>query len=351
MLVAACAPAVGERGSAPAGGGGTPVPPAAAPASSVAPAATAPPAPIRLLVNWAAIGPGQTGIWVSHEGGFGREQGLDLELTNVPNTARALQAAMQGDLNLTMVEPGTAIQISVSGADTVLLLGAVNRLTYSVMTQAGIADPQGLRGKAMGVTRIGSATHSAARVALFGWGLVPDQDVALRQLGENAAIFAALEAGQIDAAVLSAPFNLRARRSGYYEILDLSQQGPDYVSLAVGGLRGWVAANEEAVRRYARAYAQGLHRFKTDRPWALEVWRKYLRTDDDQLLGEVYDLLRDTFPTVPYVSEAGVTRLLEDLGVEDPRLVGRPATDWIESRYVRELESSGFMEQLREGAR
>ena len=351
MLLAACAPAAGERGSAPGGSGGTSAPAAGAPAAAVAPAPTAPPAPIRLLVNWAAIGPGQTGIWVSHEGGYGREQGLDLELTNVPNTARALQAAMQGDLHLTMVEPGTAIQISVSGADTVLLLGAVNRLTYSVMTQAGITDPQGLRGKAMGVTRIGSATHSAARVALFGWGLVPDQDVALRQLGENAAIFAALEAGQIDAAVLSAPFNLRARRAGYYEILDLSRQGPDYVSLAVGGLRGWVAANEEAVRRYARAYAQGLHRFKTDRPWALEVWRKYLRTDDDELLGEVYDLLRDTFPTVPYVSEAGITRLLEDLVVEDPRLVGRSATDWIDSRYVRELETSGFMEQLGAGTR
>jgi NitT/TauT family transport system substrate-binding protein len=339
LLVVACGP-----GTAPAA-------PAPAPAATVgaAPAAvptTAAPSPIRLRVNWAAAGTGQTGIWASYEGGFGREQGLDLELTNVPNTARALQAAMQGDLDLTMVEPATAIQISVSGADTVLLLGAVNRLTYSVMAQPWVHDPQDLRGKTLGITRIGSATHSAGRVALKGWGLLPDHDVALRQLGENAAIYAALEAGQIDAAMLSIPYNIRARRAGYLELLDLGTSGPDYVSLAVGGLRGWVAANSEAVRRYARAYAQGLHRFKTDRAFALELYRKYLRLEDEQLLAEMYDLVRDILPSVPYVSEEGLTRLLQDVAVEDPRLVGRPATDWLEPRFVRELEASGFLRQL-----
>jgi NitT/TauT family transport system substrate-binding protein len=283
---------------------------------------------------------------MAYEGGFGREQGLDLELTNVPNTARALQAAMQGELNLTMAEPATLIQVSISGVDAVLLFGSINRLSYWAMAQPSIRDPQALRGKALGITRIGSATHSAARVALQMWGLQPDTDVALRQLGENAALFAALEAGQIEAAMLAAPFNLRARQAGYHELVDLSVQGPDYVSLAIGGLRSWVTANEEAVRRYARAYAQGFHRFKTDKAWAIEVWRKYLRTDDEELLSEVYDGYAPHFPSVPYVSESGVARLLEDLVVEDARVQGRPPTDWVDSRYVRELESSGFVQQL-----
>ncbi len=249
------------------------MPPAASGAIAV-PAVAAAPTPIKLLVNWAAVGAGQVGIWVAYEGGFGREQGPDLELTNVTGTARSLQAAMQGELHLTMVEPAAAMQISVSGVDAVMLFGAVNRLTFSVMTQPGIPDGPALRGKALGITRIGSATHSAARVALQGWGLVADRDVALRQLGDTAAVLAALEAGQIDGAMLNALLNLRARRAGYNEVLNLGTQGADYTSLAIGGLRAWVAANQEAVRRYACAYAQGIHRFKIDIPRPTERVRR-----------------------------------------------------------------------------
>ncbi|HLH26981.1 MAG TPA: ABC transporter substrate-binding protein [Chloroflexota bacterium] len=309
-------------------------------------APTAAPAPIRLLVNYAAVGPSQSGLWAAYEGGYLREQGLDGELTNVPNTARAVQAMMQGDVDISMMEPATAIQISLSGADTVLLFGSVNRLLYSVMSQPAITDPQMMRGRVLGITRIGSATHSAARVALQDWGLAPDRDVALRQLGENTAVYAALDAGQIDAGMMTSPFNIRARREGFYELADLSRQGPDYVSLAVGGLRSWVGANDEALRRFARAYAQAIYRLKTDRPWALGVWRKYMQTDDEQLLDDSYDVYRDNFPLPPYVSEAGLARLLEDLVADDPRLVGRPATDWVDGRFVRELETSGFMRQL-----
>jgi ABC-type nitrate/sulfonate/bicarbonate transport system substrate-binding protein len=308
--------------------------------------ATAVVAPIHLLVNYAAVGPSQSGLWATYEGGYLREQGLDGELTNVANTARAVQAMMQGDVHISMMEPATAIQISQSGADTVMLFGAVNRLLYSVMSQSSITDPQLMRGRVLGITRIGSATHSAARVALQDWGMVPDRDVALRQLGENSAVYVALDAGQIDAGMMTSPFNIRARREGYYELADLSKEGPEYVSLAVGGLRSWVGANEEAMRRFARAYAQAIHRLKTDKPWALGVWRKYMQTDDEQLLEDSYAAYRDHFPSPPYVSEEGLARLLQDLVADDPRLVGRPATDWVDGRFVRELETSGFMRQL-----
>jgi ABC-type nitrate/sulfonate/bicarbonate transport system substrate-binding protein len=339
---AACAPA-----AAPPGPDAPPVAaPPAGPAGAPPAAPTAAPAPIHLLVNYAAVGPSQSGLWASYEGGYLREQGLDGELTNVANTARAVQAMTQGDVHVSMVEPATAIQISQSGLDTVMMFGAVNRLLYSAMSQRTIADPQQMRGKALGITRIGSATHSAARVALQDWGLVPDRDVALRQLGENTAVYVALDAGQIDAGMMTSPFNIRARREGYHELADLSRQGPDYVSLAVGGLRSYVAANDEAMRRFARAYAQGIHRLKTDKPWALGVWRKYMQTDDEQLLEDSYEVYRHHFPSPPSVSETGLARLLQDLVAEDPRLVGRPATDWLDSRFVQELETSGFVRQL-----
>jgi ABC-type nitrate/sulfonate/bicarbonate transport system substrate-binding protein len=198
----------------------------------------------------------------------------------------------------------------------------------------------------MGVTRLGSATHSAGLLALDMWGLEPDRDVAFRQLSQVPAIFAALEAQQVDAGVLSLPSTSLARRAGYRELINLATQGPEYPSIVVSGLRSWVDRNEEAMRRFTRGFVQGVHRGRTDKAWAEDVYRKYVETDDPQILDEVYAEFERCCPRVPYVSEEGIARLLADMSQDEPRLVGKTPSDFVESRFLRELESSGFVKQL-----
>src|SRR5436309_630522 len=78
------------------------------------------------------------------------------------------------------------------------------------------------------------------------------------------ASITALEAGQIDAGVITQPVP-RAVKANYHELIDLSIQGPEYASVAVGGLRGWIQANGEAVRRYVRAHVRADQRAQSDR--------------------------------------------------------------------------------------
>src|SRR5262249_61892600 len=101
---------------------------------------------------------------------------------------------------LSPLDQAPRVQADLGGAATVLLLAIHTRLPFSIVTQPTIREPEGLRGAGIGVTRIGSSSHTAALVALRSWGLVPDRDVAFRLLGTTTAIYAALEAGQIQAA-------------------------------------------------------------------------------------------------------------------------------------------------------
>ncbi|HZU05130.1 MAG TPA: ABC transporter substrate-binding protein [Chloroflexota bacterium] len=340
VLVGACAPSSApERGGTAAG-----TAPAAAPAQPAA--EPTPPPPIRLTVNWTAVSGSQSGIWLAYEGGYFREQGLDVELVNIASTSRAIQAMVAGEVQLGSLDPAASIQANLGGADLALLFAATNRLVFSVMSQPSIREPQALRGKTMGITRIGSSTHTAALVALEMWGLAPDRDVSLRQLQEVPAILAALQAGQVDAGVVSPPTNTQARRAGFYELINLATQGPEYPSVSVGGPRSWITANEEAVRRFARAYVLGIHRLKTDKPFALEVYRKYLKVEDPEILEDTYAQFSTYFPSVPYISEEGLARLIEDLAKEEPRLAGRQPAEFIDSRFLRELEASGFIRQV-----
>ncbi len=47
-------------------------------------------------------------------------------------------------------------------------------------------------------------------------------------------------------------------------------------------------------------------------------------------------------PRIPYVSEEGTARLMADLAREEPRLLGRQPSEWIASRFLREVEASGL---------
>jgi NitT/TauT family transport system substrate-binding protein len=296
---------------------------------------------LRLILNWTAPVGNQAPLWVAYDTGIFREQGLDVELTNIPATSRVIQTMVAGEVHLSPLDPATSVQASLGGADMLLLIGMSNRLPFSILTQPSIREPQALRGKSLGVTRVGASSHTAALVALDIWGLAPDRDVAFRLLGETPAIYAALQAGQVDAGVGTQPVPAQARAS-YHELIDLAVQGPEYASVAIGGPRAWIEANAEAVRRFARAYVLGLQRAKSDKAATLEAYRKYMQLEDPEQLEATHAYAIRNLPDVPYVSEAAMARMLEDLAREEPRLAGRLPSDWVDSRYVRELEESGF---------
>jgi ABC-type nitrate/sulfonate/bicarbonate transport system substrate-binding protein len=323
----------------------------ASPERSAATAAPAPAAaPLRLIANWNSPTPALTPIWVAQESGVFREQGLDVELLSIPATSQVIQTMVAGELHLSPLDPAATVQADLSGADIALLLAMHNRLPFAIWSQPTIREPEGLRGASLGVTRIGSSTHTAALVALRGWGLVPERDVAFRLLGTGPAIFAALEAGQIDAGTATLPVPPPVR-AGYTELVNLATNGPEYPSVAIGGPRAWIAANEEATRRFLRGYVLARERARADKALALVAYRKYMQLDDAAQLDDNYATYLSTYEAVPYVSEAGFARLLDDLAADEPRVTGHQPSEFLDSKYVREMEMSGFLRQAMGAAR
>jgi NitT/TauT family transport system substrate-binding protein len=298
-----------------------------------------------VVANWTAPTNAMTPLWVGQEFGVFREHGLDVELLNIPGTSQVIQTMVAGEVHLSPLDPAATVQANLGGADIVLLLSVHNRLPFSIVSHPTIREPEGLRGKSMGVTRIGSSSHTAALVALRSWGLVPEREVAFRLLGTTPAIFAALEAGQTESGVATLPLPPPIR-SGYNELINLAVNGPEYPSVAMGGPRAWIAANEEATRRFLRAYVVAKERARADKAVALAAFRKYMQLDDAAQLDDIYATYLGAYEPVPYVSEAGFERVLEDLAAEEPRVASHRAAEFLDSKYVREMETSGFLRQV-----
>jgi len=300
---------------------------------------------MKVRLNWSATAGTQSGFWVAHEEGIFKKNGLDVELIHIPSSSRAIQTMLAGEIAISYGDARNTAQAVLTGAPVTLITGVSNRLVFSLMARPEYKKISDLKGKKIGITRIGSSTHTAALFALSQGGLKPG-DYQILPLVEVPNILAALTAGQIDAGPLSPPTNVRARQAGLSELINLGRDGPEYASITLISTRPYIRNNEEIVRRVVRSYAEAIYLFKTDRNVGLKAIQKYARIKDPQILEAAYVESRDYLESVPYVSRKGLEIILAELREKDPKARQAKPEDFLDMRFVAELEKEGFFKKL-----
>jgi NitT/TauT family transport system substrate-binding protein len=302
-------------------------------ALSGAPAAAQ--SPVR--INWTAVTGAQSGIFMANQERLFKKHGLDVELIHIPSSSRGIQAILAGEIAFSFMDGSNAAQANLKGANVVLVAGATNRQVFSLMAKPEFNRIADLKGKKIGITRVGSSTHTSALYAL-GSAALRTNDYQLLPLLEVPNIFTALSAGQIDAGVMSPPTNARAKKAGFVELMNIAKEGPEFVSVAIGTSRSYIKANEDVVRRVVRAYAEGVQLFKRNKPAALSMMAKQLKVTDPEIQEDTYSQFRDYLEYPPYVSRKGMEAVLADIAEKDPAAKNVRPEDFLDMRFVAELE-------------
>src|SRR5262245_54368061 len=188
-------------------------------------------AQMKVRVNWSATAAGQSGFWVAYEDGIFKKNGLEVELLHIPSSSRAIQTMLAGEIAVSYLDPRNTIEANFSGALVALLAGVTNRFTFSLMARPEIKRVGDLKGRKIGVTRIGSSTHTAALYVLNQAGLKPS-DYQILPLFEVPNILPALMPAQINAGLISPPTTFRGRKAGLSQLVNLARAGPEVASVA-----------------------------------------------------------------------------------------------------------------------
>lgn len=291
--------------------------------------------PVR--INWTAVTGAQSGLFMASQENLFKEHGLNVELIHIPSSSRGIQAILAGEIAFSFMDGSNAAQAILKGANLVLVAGATNRQVFSLMSRPDIKRIVDLKGKKIGITRVGSSTHTSALYALGSAGLRP-ADYQLLPLLEVPNIFTALTAGQIDAGVVSPPTNARAKKAGFIELMNIAKEGPEFVSVAIGTSRVYIRNNEETVRRVVRAYAEGVQTFKTNKPVALKMIQNQLKVKEADIAEDTYNQFREYLEYPPYVSQKGMEAVLTDIAEKEPSAKNIKADDFLDMRFVAELD-------------
>ncbi len=174
-----------------------------------------------------------------------RKYGLDVDVLFVPVSSRAIQAALAGEIQFITSGGVANINANVTGADFVGLTATLNTFVFKVIASPELKKPEQLKGKKVGISRLGGASDFSIRYALTHWGLVPDKDVALIQVGGEPEEVMALQNKAVDAVILSEPFATVATRAGASVLADLSQLGVPYTMHGFGVRKSYIRANRD----------------------------------------------------------------------------------------------------------
>ncbi|MBI2360667.1 MAG: ABC transporter substrate-binding protein [Deltaproteobacteria bacterium] len=299
----------------------------------------------KVRINWTAVTGAQSGVFIAQQEGLFKKNGLEVELIHIPSSSRGIQAILAGEIAFSFMDGMNTVQANLKGAGLALVAGATNRMVFSLMARPEIKKASDLKGKKIGITRIGSSTHTSALYALNQAGLRPG-DYQILPLVEVPNILTALMAGQIDAGIVSPPTNSRARKAGFNELANLAKEGPEHVSVAVGTSRSYIKANEDTVRRVVRSYAEAVHVFKTNKPAALRMIQTYLRVKDPDIQEDTHSQFQEYLESIPFVSRKGIETILAELADKEPQAKQAKPEDFIDMRFMNELEKQGFFKKL-----
>jgi len=300
----------------------------------------------KLRVAYAAITAAFSIPWIAKEAGIFQRHGLDVELVYIAAGSRAVQTLVGGSIDIAAIGGPAGVDAKLAGADTVYVAIPVNRVLVFTVAAPQIQRIEDMRGKSIGVTRIGTVTDFFTRLYLRQNGLVPDRDVMIRQAGGLPEIVAALKAGQIEGGTFGFPAVLHARAAGFRVLVDYNTSGYRYPLSTVIVTQKLLRTQESAVRRFLEAHIEAVHRFKTDPNFAMKVIGKYTQTTDRSMLEETQRVYASAFERVPYpdieVMKLGLTQVAET----NPRVRDVDPKEFVDPRLLREIEASGYVKRL-----
>src|SRR6476620_4754580 len=232
--------------------------------------------------------------YVTKQLGLFQKQGLNLELISFPGGTVGIQSLLAGDLQFATADGNLGLTATLLGANLYFIAGMINTFPFSILSKPEIRTPQDLRGKKIVISRYGSSSDTAVRVAVEKYDLKPDKDVIILQGGGQTERFAGLRTGVVDAAVVSPPLNLAGKQMGYNEVIDLSQSGIPYSHQQIVAIKDYLDRNPDAVLRTLRALIEGLSLWKdpSKKVFVETQIAKYLRLDPEKNKDQVDETYR-----------------------------------------------------------
>jgi ABC-type nitrate/sulfonate/bicarbonate transport system substrate-binding protein len=212
-------------------------------------------------------------LWAPWRLKYFEREGLDVEVVLMRGTAPAVQALIAGSISAGLVANDGPIAAVEQGMD-LAMIAASSKITHMLIGGKNYKTYEDLRGATIGASTLTSGTAFVLRRALKTKGLEYPRDYKLLNVGGTASSFAALNAGQIAAAMQAVPNAFQAQEAGFNVIGRIADIFPHYLLSAYSVRRSWAEKNRPQVVGFLKAVLRAKKWFEQDKKAAVEFLAK-----------------------------------------------------------------------------
>ncbi|MGN6735744.1 MAG: ABC transporter substrate-binding protein [Candidatus Binatia bacterium] len=285
--------------------------------------------------------------WVAEDLGLFKKYDLDFGFVYIPASSTATAAILGNNVEVGLLGGVGIVNAYANGATDLCFIGSIkNIMTQSILAKPNITKLDQLRGKRIGVTRIGSNTHFFTVQALRRAGMNPDKDITFIQTGGDNETLGALASGRVDAASMLPPTDGRAIALGFHYVVF----GPDiaipYAASTITTRRSVIAKRGQVIGRFMRAMAEASKSMHRDKDLVYRVLEKKLRITDRAILDASYAIEMKVMEPRLELKAAAIQPMIAEVAKTNPRANEIKPQDLMDRRYLAEMESSGFFNQV-----
>ena len=285
--------------------------------------------------------------YLTQDTGLWHKYGLNARVVLFESGSTLAQVARSGEVSFAINSGPTTIASRTQGADTIIVAAAVNTLPYSVVTAKGITTWNQLKGKRVGISRFGSGTDTAIRLVTKRFGLDPAKDIILLQGGTQPSRLQALSTGALDATLVSPPLDLTAKKQGLNILVNIADLGIPYPQLVIETTERFNREQGQTVKNFLKGFIDGIHYAAAHKNETKKAITKYLKIADPEILEATYKSFVQVTDYSAHPNLEGIRNAIEEVAARVPAARGKKPEEFVDTRFLKELERESFFNQLR----
>jgi len=302
----------------------------------------------RVSIIHGVGGPGETPAWIAHEQGLFAKQGIDVQIL-LQETAGVVDR-ITGDIPFGIIGVPAVMLAATEGRDLRILVPINSpRAVNHLIARPEVKTPQELRGKRFGTFRIGAGFWIQAVLALEHLGLDPERDrISFVEVGNLSRTARALEAKEIDAAILDPARSSQLQSKGFSMLLDMSRANISGAqdALVVDGV--YLREHPEVVERVVTGLMEGIafSLAPANKEIVLKTLMAHMKLADPAAAAGAYGSFASRVLRKPYVSVEALQNMQRVMARHDRRVLNLRLAELTEGRFVRKLDESGAIDRL-----
>ncbi|HEY7560243.1 MAG TPA: ABC transporter substrate-binding protein [Candidatus Binatia bacterium] len=251
--------------------------------------------PIALNFVYTGSGSQSDVLKFSYEGGYFKRRGLELTMLYVTSGVITSQTIVSGAAAVATTTATDALRAMAAGAPMKIIMVNIDQFQHLFVARPGISGPKEMKGKKIAVSRYGAFSDIQTRFVVRQWGLDPDTDVQILQIGNSAARAAALASGGVDGAIVTPAFIPFAKKAGLRVIFDLSTMKTKFASQIMVAHDQLIKDRPDVLKAVTGGFLDGIRSWKARPELAKPYIRKYYKVaeaDVESIYSETNKFLR-----------------------------------------------------------